>query len=741
MQNLPNRRWLLQIAAALFPFVAFATSAHADIFQWEYINPADTSQGKQQSRMIAPDGAAVDAVPGTDLSYRNLTMAYLIGADLTGAYASSANLTDADLSQANLTNARVFNATLTNADLSQANLTNTVFEFATLTDADFTGAEVRGAGFGYTTPRGFAADQLYSTRSYQSHDLAGIGLGDNDLTGWSFAGQNLSNADFVGATLTDVDFTNARVEGTNLSGTTYYGFSAAQLYSTASYQARDLMGIKLGGNDLTSWNFAGQNLSNAKFDEANLTGASFREANLGNATFIGGIYCNDDECYQASATLTDADFTDAEVRGAIFNSAITLAQLYSTASYQVHDLTGIGLGGDLSGGNFAGQNLTNANFSLATLTGADFKDAEVRGAKFYGYYECLPTCTYVGGLTLAQLYSTASYESHDLSGIGLAVNDLTGGNFSGDNLTNAAFNYAKLTGVDFTGAEVRGAMFNRSINLGTGITLAQLYSTASYQSHDLSGIKLSWHDLSGANFAGQNLSNASFPYATLTGADFSHANLTNAYFGGPANLTGADFTAADARGASFYPTIENLDAVTTTNLIRHDGHIRGVDLDAGGLLALRDYDGDSRYEPAHPAIPITVDQHLAMGPGGTLRMVFEADDWDSTISFAPGIPVTLGGTLELTFADDVNLASQLGRTLDLFDWTGVTPTGDFAIFSSYAWDLSDLYTTGEVTLAAIPEPTGIVLVAAAAAFCGRRLRRRKSGSETPPAVHLLRRPQ
>ena len=110
-----------------------------------------------------------------------------------------------------------------------------------------------------------------------------------------------------------------------------------------------------------------------------------------------------------------------------------------------------------------------------------------------------------------------------------------------------------------------------------------------------------------------------------------------------------------------------------------------------------------------PPIPITVDQHLAMGPGGTLRMVFEADAWDSTISFAPGIPVTLGGTLELTFADDVNLASQVGRTFDLFDWTGVNPTGAFAVSSPYAWDLSNLYTTGEVTLTAIPEPRTLLL--------------------------------
>ena len=65
------------------PARRFRRAPRADIFQWEYINPADPSQGKQQSTTLAPDGAGVDAVPGADLIGRNLTMAYLIGADLT----------------------------------------------------------------------------------------------------------------------------------------------------------------------------------------------------------------------------------------------------------------------------------------------------------------------------------------------------------------------------------------------------------------------------------------------------------------------------------------------------------------------------------------------------------------------------------------------------------------------------------------------------------------------------------
>ena len=73
---------VLQIAAAVFPFVAFADLAQADIHQWEYINPDDPSQGKQQSTTLASGGTGVDATPGAYLTGRDLTMAYLIGGRL-----------------------------------------------------------------------------------------------------------------------------------------------------------------------------------------------------------------------------------------------------------------------------------------------------------------------------------------------------------------------------------------------------------------------------------------------------------------------------------------------------------------------------------------------------------------------------------------------------------------------------------------------------------------------------------
>src|SRR4051794_11106968 len=107
----------LRLAASMtFSLAALSgAAARADIFQWEYINPSDPSQGKQQSTMLCPNGAGVDAVPYADLTGRDLTMAYLIGADLTGTDFSSYFRLDPPIT--------VFRSLLTEAELSQANLT------------------------------------------------------------------------------------------------------------------------------------------------------------------------------------------------------------------------------------------------------------------------------------------------------------------------------------------------------------------------------------------------------------------------------------------------------------------------------------------------------------------------------------------------------------------------------------------------------------------------------------------
>jgi hypothetical protein len=135
----------------------------------------------------------------------------------------------------------------------------------------------------------------------------------------------------------------------------------------------------------------------------------------------------------------------------------------------------------------------------------------------------------------------------------------------------------------------------------------------------------------------------------------------------------------------------------------------GLHLALGDKLVVRNYHGNPNAGSG--PIPVTIQHGLTMGDGGLLKICLDADPWDSTIVFHASIPVTLGGTLELMFAANVDPASQVGRTFVVFDWTGVTPAGAFTVSSPYAWNLSNLYTTGEVTLTGVPEPATSVLAA------------------------------
>lgn len=400
-------------------------------------------------------------------------------------------------------------------------------------------------------------------------DLTQAYLIDADLTGAFLYGSVLSNA----------DFTNAVVQRANFYSTTDSGFTASQLYSTASYQAGNLTNIGLGDNNLNGWDLSGQIL----------TGADFYKSNL------------------ANADLSDSD-------------------------------------------------LANANLTQASLTNANFSSANVRGAAFWST-----------ALLPAQLYSTTSYQMGDLTGIGLGANNLTGWNFSGQILLNADFYFATLTNANFTNADVQGASFRSATNFG--FTPTQFYSTATYQAGDLSGIVLAGNNLTGWNLAGKKVAQV----------DFTSAIFTNT------NLIGADGRAAFG--------MNNLSSASRHNFVHPDGHVEGLSILSGEVMRLWDHNLET-------ALPILVEDTLSIDSTGTLRVVFEDDDWGSTVSFEPGIPVALDGTLDLLF-EGVDPASLGGTTYQLFDWTGVTPTGTFAAITTQPglmWDTSELYTNGTLTL-------------------------------------------
>lgn len=250
---------------------------------------------------------------------------------------------------------------LDNARFNQANLSGAYFALATLTSADLTDTVVTGTFFHDTTSRGFTKEQLYSTASYKTKDLQGIGLGENDLSSWNFGGQNLAGARFDGSTLTDANLSQANLMGadffiatltnanltdavvnwTSFWDTTSRGFTKEQLYSTASYKTKDLAGIFLWSNDLSGWNFGGQNLAWAVFWNSTLSDANLSHANLTGADFD-------------SATLTNADLSQADL------SQANLANANLSSSM-------------VTGANLAGAKLSNSSFQdVRDLSRADF---------------------------------------------------------------------------------------------------------------------------------------------------------------------------------------------------------------------------------------------------------------------------------------------------------------------------------------------------------------------------------
>ncbi|MEA1949873.1 MAG: pentapeptide repeat-containing protein [Planctomycetota bacterium] len=267
-----------------------------------------------------------------------------------------------------------------------------------------------------------------------------------------------------------------------------------------------------------------------------------------------------------------------------------------------------------------------------------------------------------------------SYASGELTEVVFAYNDMTGWNFSGKNLTNADFWSATLSGADFSGANLTDAIFNGATLAGAnfsgatilggnfvgttfgGFTQEQFESTASYISGELAGVILYSNIMTGWNFASKNLTDVNFMYPVLSSADFSSATLsganlkstvlTDADFTG-ATLTNADLTSVDARGATGMAYTQ---AANTTNFIRPDRRVAGLNVGASELFFLRDYDGLDTNDDGTPDTPlgITVGDGFSVNDTGRLFVYLEDGDWGSTVAFDTGIPVDFDGTLQVS---------------------------------------------------------------------------------------------
>ncbi|MFO0911799.1 MAG: pentapeptide repeat-containing protein [Pirellulales bacterium] len=381
------------------------------------------------------------------------------------------------------------------------------------------------------------------------------------------------------------------------------------------------------------------------------------------------------------------------------------------------------VGAKLSHAQLDHTSLQRANFQGADLTYANLNQADLREANLTGV---VLNRAIITGITPTQLQSTQSYQSKNLQqthfnysllqGMSFRGQDLTGSSFWHGSLNRADFSDANLTGAGFSTVDLRDANFSGAIVTGARfdgdpqspiqgfwyLQQKQLQSTASYKAKDLRGISLTYQGwMAGWDLSGQNLSNANFSGSWLFGANLTGASLLNAELP-DTMLDSAKLALADMRGAQGWNGGGDL-----WNTILPDGVMRNLELDHQ-RLKIRDDDGvpdpgPSGWRTPRSPIPVTVQWQMIVADGSVLELELDADAWGSTILFEPGIPVQLGGTLELNFTDDTQLATQSGRTIKAFDWTGVNPQGQFAVKAQpgTAWDASKLYTTGEVTLLGI----------------------------------------
>ena len=282
-----SHRFTLLALAVCLPFRMVA--ANADVLNW-------------QTNEVIPGTEGITPGPGVDFWALNndgfdLSFADFGGFDLTGGVFDNANLSNALFDGSNLQGASLEYTDLSDADFDDANLERANARGSDLSRATFDAAVIRGVDF---YKANLSREQLYSTESYREKDLRGIEV-SSSMQDWDLAGQDLSFADFWAASLGGADLTGAIITGTHFPWRSIYPFgeltqedadefndlkfSATQLYSTASYQEKNLQRVTFTASDLRDWDFREQDLRFADLGQSRLNRADFSNADLRNTLF------------------------------------------------------------------------------------------------------------------------------------------------------------------------------------------------------------------------------------------------------------------------------------------------------------------------------------------------------------------------------------------------------------------------------------------------------------------------
>ena len=682
--------------------------------------------------------------------------------DVSGMDFSRKSMQNSNWQNANATNTDFQYTKLQNADFSNANLTGCTFKgqsnltLGYLSGANFSNAIINNCNFNYSD---FNFDQLSSTKSYKNKDLSGVGFAGCDFSNGNFLDQNLTKSIFRYAVFTNADFTNAILNGADF--TSVKGFTKWQLYSTKSYELKDLSKFTFSFYGADSSTFVGSefgkyNLKNTAFRNVNFTSSNFANADLSNGSLLectldGSNFMNANLSHTSlrSAKLSDVNFNNAYIEYTDFSySNLTKERLYTTKSYKNKNLTGIKIT-NVKGWDFTGQNLNSACFRDMDETTV-FTDAVVSNMN-------------VSNFTIDQLYSTKSFKDKDLSGV--IRNNAEKIDLSGFNLTNATIGIATYNksqysqypsgryteyDTDLTDAIINGATIKRSIGPtvnGHGVgsydasyMCDKIYSTKSYKDKNLSGVKfVDVKSLDGINLSDQNIMNVSFGDATLDYAYFYNSDFrggggtwiqSSKIYTKNTIWTDGEIKSFNMKSSSDYLLIRKYIPATTGGAMINAKIVDDATISGGAVLTLEE----------GAVLEVSAGKTLTVSDNGEIVFDVDAATDDTNIILNSGSKLVFGDNSKFT----INLTGEVSETdpllftvikaaddsyvlgLDTLPKDNIILNVNGTAYDTSKWGINFNPTTGTLDINVnVPEPASIATIFAALALGLAAYRRRK----------------
>ncbi len=209
-------------------------------------------------------------------------------------------------------------------DYHDGNVNGYNFTDSSYDSDDFSYSNFSGVSAEATTFSSLSIKRNYSESNFSSANLKEALFDYAYLTNVNFANANLYDAYFISAVLSGADFSGANVQRVDFTNTTQSGFTANQLYSTATYAQGNLQYMSFQSNTMTDWKFSGKDLTRTDFSLASLVNSDFRNATLTNSIFyysdLSGVdFRGSTGLSYGSSTTTNTVLADGSIAGGSLN--------------------------------------------------------------------------------------------------------------------------------------------------------------------------------------------------------------------------------------------------------------------------------------------------------------------------------------------------------------------------------------------------------------------------------------